>query len=200
MNPCPANYYSNKAALDAETQVGSVCSSCAENCSTCTGALDHECTSCKAAFLLQLLEGKCLSTCSDGSYPSTVNAGTCDACDDTCATCTDGKSTSCGSCKANTFLHLGSCLNTCPNGTYGDAVTRECKPCGSNCEMCSSATTCTKCRARHFVNLEGGCSGKSSMMFSPLTHTFILPPQSAILLARNAQTIQPLAMSADLHY
>lgn len=75
----------------------------------------------------------------------------CLMCDINCVGCY-GSATNCtqdSGCKVNYFYNnaTNSCVLICPDGTYGNVITKFCSPCAVGCALCygSALTKCTKC-------------------------------------------------------
>lgn len=60
----------------------------------------------------------CLVACLDGTYPDGTK--TCQPCSTPCLTCLD--TSKCLTCIANTWLHLQSCINPCPDKFYNSSL------------------------------------------------------------------------------
>ncbi|ESU39795.1 Variant-specific surface protein [Giardia duodenalis] len=68
----------------------------------------------------------------------------------------------CKACKGSTYLYKGGCYAACPQGTYADSTTNQCKACGNSCVTCEASAAgprCTKCEATH-VPIDGACQAK----------------------------------------
>jgi len=83
-----------------------------------------------------------------------------------CQSCTSDR-TACVQCRDSRYLHQGSCVESCPEGTIENGLgqfNRLCRPPGAtciprrdNCHFCDSELRfCTKCRNQHFLHL-GAC-------------------------------------------
>ena len=93
-----------------------------------------------------------MTTC---PHPLVINAQVCAGCDATCKTCSL-VSTNCTACYTTQTLpylsitnaFLGSCVNKCSYGYYGDITNGLCQLCtllNIGCANCSSQTTCYSC-------------------------------------------------------
>lgn len=131
-----------------------VCTSCATNCSACTGS--SGCSSCKTALdykgvSYQLLNfaGVCVSVCPTNSIavPSIYK---CDKCLDNCTLCTNTID-NCSGCITNFNLYqntanssYGTCLNNyCPPGYF--SKNGLCTKCDVSCTLCDGENYCTEC-------------------------------------------------------
>ena len=96
---------------------------CYDNCKTCTGDGENQCTSCKNGY--KFIDGRCIQK----------------QCYETCADCeiesTDEKEQNCTSCKdSNKLLQedKGNCVDKCLDGYYEE--NKHCKNCYSSCLTC----------------------------------------------------------------
>ena len=65
----------------------------------------------------------------------------------------------CKACKGTHYLYKGGCYAACPQGTYADSTTNQCKACGNSCVTCEASAAgprCTKCENTH-VPVDGAC-------------------------------------------
>lgn len=64
-------------------------------------------------------------------------------------------------CSAGTYFHKGDCLYVCPSGFFNQRASEDkpgsCKPCTSDCSLCTGAgATCTQCTNSKFLH-NGKC-------------------------------------------
>lgn len=135
-----------------------ICTSCYGFCTSCTGSLQNQCTSCQ--YGTYFITNRCASNCPPGFYGS-ESTSSCRACVSPCATCDGSTINHCLSCVANFYLHRttcsnpcplamygynGVCLASCPLGTYPDTTTIPlCMNCPSFCETCDQTGNCISC-------------------------------------------------------
>ncbi|CAL8325170.1 unnamed protein product [Gadus morhua 'NCC'] len=89
----------------------------------------------------------------------------CVLCHPTCSECEGHELFECTTCGVDEdgherYLHQRRCRLHCPRGTYSDRGRRVCLPCMANCELCSDANVCAKCR-EHYSLLNGVCQKAS---------------------------------------
>ena len=138
------------------------CLTCDSTCLTCSAGTLNDCLTCSTTYLL-LPPGPsaCSSICNIGYYPADP-AKQCLICDSTCKECSGSGSSSCTSCKANTYLQTLSgptqCLNTCQSHTYQDSTTNICRSCDSSCDSCftTGTTQCKNCSTGLFLQSTQG--------------------------------------------
>jgi hypothetical protein len=110
--------------------------------------------SCAPGTYLDGATKTCVSACPAGFYGS--NSLFCTVCPPGCSACSSP--TVCSACTANFFLDTdtATCVaaSACPIRHFGDAVSRQCKPCRQNCAACSAADTCTSCVSGMYLNLK----------------------------------------------
>ena len=107
--------------------LGGVCRTCHDACSTCDGPSDFDCLGCSLNYF-PISGGQCVNQCPYGSVMLSSNVCGCEV---PCATCT-GTNTSCLSClDSNFFLYNFNCYSPCPNATY--AIGQQCFSCTSGC-------------------------------------------------------------------
>jgi cysteine-rich repeat protein len=65
-------------------------------------------------------------------------------------------------CATNYYLHEGTCITTCPDGTYGDSNTNKCETCHTACLKCTAAGvgSCQACNEAGGYSFDGqsGCA------------------------------------------
>ena len=134
--------------------------SCSEQCATCAGSPDY-CVTCVKPGQLPFREGTgstCVAECGSGFFLNPSDQK-CYPCDDTCATCTGHRDSTCLSCTDPTPLKVdGSCVATCPANTFSTtlnsiqvcendnspaACTSPCVRCSSSPDYCLSCDTAT---------------------------------------------------------
>ncbi|KAK0148862.1 Proprotein convertase subtilisin/kexin type 5 [Merluccius polli] len=89
----------------------------------------------------------------------------CVLCHPTCSRCGGHELYDCTTCGVDEdgherFLHQGRCRIHCPRGYFPDRGRRVCLPCIANCELCTDANVCAKCR-EHYKLLNGVCQTAS---------------------------------------
>lgn len=115
--------------------------------------------SCRKGHYL-LHDSACEVSCPLGTYPEKgemmdefpedgLVGGTCNKCPDDCNACLSPEI--CTECRNSKYLDPdANCTDACPKGWYGEgeaATGRVCKKCQGDCETCTSATVCTKCKS-----------------------------------------------------
>eukprot|EP00930_Biecheleria_cincta_P069288 TRINITY_DN57040_c0_g1_i1.p1 TRINITY_DN57040_c0_g1~~TRINITY_DN57040_c0_g1_i1.p1 ORF type:complete len:3579 (-),score=472.83 TRINITY_DN57040_c0_g1_i1:116-10780(-) len=155
---CPMKTY----AAEADR----TCKSCDEKVFECTAQTPTGKTAVASkVWSIKCRKGKyfydysCMSTCPAGTYPKKgevqdkypedgLVGGTCAACPTDCSMCTSPDV--CTECRNSKYLDTeANCIDACPTGWYGEGegVTgRVCKKCQGDCETCTSADVCTKCK------------------------------------------------------
>uniref|UniRef100_A0A8C2Z4C6 Growth factor receptor domain-containing protein n=1 Tax=Cyclopterus lumpus TaxID=8103 RepID=A0A8C2Z4C6_CYCLU len=114
-------------------------------CASCQGNSSH-CLSCEKQYLL--LDRSCRSHCPEDYY-ATENRE-CIHCPAHCGECNqDGLS----------VRYNGECLAKCPNSTYYDATTNECRDCDMSCQTCSGhqPSSCLSCDTHRRKDASGHC-------------------------------------------
>lgn len=132
------------------------CQTCSINCLICTNEyaicnqcdtlyginVNFECTHCTSNCLDCSLNSEICVSCEATYYINEMNA--CGACLDTCKECINDNS--CTFCWDNAYLDTNSqCI--CNDGYGLDATDGSCKPCSSNCLLCTANyMECTSCQ------------------------------------------------------
>ena len=154
-----------------------VCHKCHADCLTCSGPKASQCTSCLYNVCLKstcpstvkpLLAGtSCVSACEDGKFALTN--GTCGACHPACQICKAGPAnTQCvdptpttaftsADCAVGATRAGGACNLPCPDGTWPQGASGECRDClNYDCAVCDSSTgtTCLKCKGAWGVGFD----------------------------------------------
>lgn len=115
--------------------------------STCLECVNNEiCTLCKPNIFM--LEGKCLTGCTDGYFPECSDPLRCTKCDEACVTCTGSTNKKCLTCSEGYTLIGTTCDKNliCEDGTYKNTALGVCESCQiPHCNICSDAETCTSC-------------------------------------------------------
>ena len=99
------------------------------------------CTKCAPGSVLY--KGKCLPLCVPGTYEEEDECLPCGD-PDRCGTCYPLKPSYCKECQIG-YLSEGQCLDSCPEGTYPDDLTKTCKKCSTGCKICKDDNTCYDC-------------------------------------------------------
>jgi len=115
---------------------------CHQSCLECRIGSKSGCTMCNSGKFLN--NGACEKECPIGFF---ANGQVCEMCISPCLTCRGLGN--CIDCIPPFFMNLATrnCLLECPNGMYGDEITRTCKVCDSTCAKCNGPTDndCTGC-------------------------------------------------------
>lgn len=133
---CPPTYYST----------GSECKKCEDNCEKCNNST--ECVKCRDNYLLY--QYNCVEICPPFTYPTAE--GECKFCTDyeKCKICSSLNPENCLACSSG-ILYNGKCIEYCPSKTYYDNESKTCKPCQSNCVVCSNADMCSICSSGYVL-------------------------------------------------
>lgn len=111
------------------------------------------CTSCEKG--VYLWNGMCKNVCPIGTY---ANITQCQLCSQNCIFCF-GSANNCSSCSLDFYFIPGSfaCVSfsDCPNGTYADRISRQCKQCSLECNTCNGPTN-SNCLECNFAEGFGG--------------------------------------------
>ena len=143
---CPAAQY-----LLPYPSVG--CAACFAQCLSCANFTN--CSQCDLPYSLYHPDNpadpdECLISCPAGYYSANQ---ICSKCLQNCADCTTG--IDCTMCNAGFYRYHGtswSCLSTCPDGYFGNAMSKECEVCMvGDCKTCSGGTPCTACETGHYL-------------------------------------------------
>uniref|UniRef100_A0A672HAL6 Proprotein convertase subtilisin/kexin type 5b n=1 Tax=Salarias fasciatus TaxID=181472 RepID=A0A672HAL6_SALFA len=98
-----------------------VCQPCAPECASCEDS-PTKCLSCETQYLL--LDHSCKGHCPDGYYKEQE----CMRCHPDCASCDGPDVDDCDVCRnPNAVRHNGECLPRCPDRTYHDKTSNECR-------------------------------------------------------------------------
>ncbi|KAF4802764.1 hypothetical protein TURU_022239 [Turdus rufiventris] len=142
-----------------------VMQACHESCSSCWGAAENHCLSCKdPSHVLQ--EGLCLASCDQGFYPKD---GICTDCHPLCQQCVANlrdTGSVCLKCQNSRHLLLGDlCLPHCPPGHYTHSGA--CKRCHPSCKTCTGdgPLSCSSCDASLVLSHTGTCAPRCSLGF-----------------------------------
>lgn len=128
LNKCPVGHYGSPE---------NVCKKCHESCIDCSKGGPYYCSVCKSGLLY--LEGQCVSQCPEGYHLQ--NWG-CQACHQSCRTCTGPEMGNCLTCSLpGQLLFKGRCIDRCPSATYVE--NKHCIACPQGCHKCSA--TSKKC-------------------------------------------------------
>ena len=132
------------------------CISCGDDkCSVC--ATQNQCTKCAPGSVLY--KGKCLPLCVPGTYEEEDECLPCGD-PDRCGTCYPLKPSYCKECQIG-YLSEGQCLDSCPEGTYPDDLTKTCKKCSTGCKICKDDNTCYDCYEGLFLDtVDKTCNDK----------------------------------------
>eukprot|EP00347_Sterkiella_histriomuscorum_P015864 403355394 len=169
---CQSTQYLNSTTLQ--------CNDCPSNCATCSLNSDNnvKCDSCSSGFQLDSTTFTCRQSCNSTSvYNSNTKqctqcqvgtwlnstAQNCQSCPQGCYQCSANSlgQPECSSCLSGLVLDSSTkkCKKSCTTGQYFDYDTFECKSCSSNCDVCSSSSTCTTCNEQYTLQ-SGSCTNK----------------------------------------
>ncbi|KAF0289877.1 Furin-like protease 2 [Amphibalanus amphitrite] len=81
----------------------------------------------------------------------------CERCADGCMTCIGPNDNNCVLCRRGLFHFNGQCVNSCPPGTFGEAVSGECVACWPGCDECSGQRACRRCARGWMPVRDGTC-------------------------------------------
>ncbi|XP_007496032.2 extracellular matrix organizing protein FRAS1 isoform X2 [Monodelphis domestica] len=125
---------------------------CHPDCLTCSESPDH-CDLCQDPGK-KLQNGRCVYSCDPGFYQS---GGLCLACQQECATCTNGFE--CSSCQPSLLMKERQCVAACGRGFYQDH--HQCLGCHKSCATCWGPTekNCLSCKNQFQMLREGFCEG-----------------------------------------
>jgi hypothetical protein len=135
-----------------------ICINCNSNCEICEDAK----TCVKCLFELRKLGNDCVTRCPEGYVD---DGTTCQQCSDmNCLTC--NPLNICQKCNSKTFLDKtkDACFSNCPEGTYANLMTRECKSCSPGCQTCD-AEKCIKCKDNIYIQ-NGMCKNPCNQGFT----------------------------------
>ncbi|KAL4456965.1 hypothetical protein ABPG74_014603 [Tetrahymena malaccensis] len=159
INSCIPGYYAD---------INRICQICDTSCKECNGGGPNSCTKCSSPlFLSTSAQGSfckvtcdsptygeqgtltCVGTCQPNFYAND-NTRLCTPCHPACNGCTGGQKSNCNQCAAPYFKFKDNC-DYCPDSYYGDASAKECKPCPSECAICTDLLSCQKCNPSYFL-------------------------------------------------
>ena len=132
---CPIHYF----ALDR------ICYKCHESCYACQSSTFKGCTDCYDGYVLW--QGQCLLDCPKGTYK--LGKKKCEYCVPPCNECISAEQ--CSSCIEKYYFESKSsrCVvkEDCPDGTYGDDLSKYCLQCDISCATCfdKTAKSCKQC-------------------------------------------------------
>ena len=137
------------------TAIDGIClKNCHDFCATCFAPGYDKCTSCESGYYL--FQTTCTEICPIGTFP--VNdPRTCVSCHPSCESCRDHPN-NCIKCKPGFFKQPNgyqstdsSCQSQCPDGYYGDSLSKSCIPCNSACQTCNdNSNLCTICSGQAY--------------------------------------------------
>ena len=152
---------------------GSSCSDCDSACSTCHGGNSDECLTCPSGKALNVMTGSCINCDTSNKKYVDVSDGSCKTCPTGCTSCLSA--THCTGCDVGANYHLAQ--NTCllcdtNNGKFVNEGNSPptCDNCGSNCKVCSDASTCQTCDSG-YNEQSGSCVAAPSCEANCLTCT-----------------------------
>lgn len=177
---------------------------CAAGCKSCAGSSDH-CTKCNPGVAH---EGKCVSTCPEGTQEAD---GQCAPCHPDCATCSaPGAADKCTTCPSSRPVYQsGRCVNYCPPKTYfhsTDSVAEgsnvngtACGRCDDSCASCISLNGCTTCPDNHVLvggkcqpaNCTGPFATSLGTCLSSVVDLKFREPPTPMLSAENGSQSKP---------
>ena len=134
---------------------------CSENCVECC---PQGCKKCQSGYSIAE-DGTCTNNCGTGFTTDSVQCipcqEGCDECDITgmclswsatlsstcssgCSSCIDGTQ-KCVACTSPLLLHDSSCVSDCPEGSFPDSLSQQCRSCPPTCKVCTSYEQCSMC-------------------------------------------------------
>ncbi|XP_039266636.2 proprotein convertase subtilisin/kexin type 6-like isoform X2 [Styela clava] len=120
---------------------------CPQFCEKCQSDI---CTKCIPGKYL--MNGTCVdyNECGLGKFSSDLT-NSCEECRETCINC--DSMDDCLLCEDEYFEYAGSCLEMCPDMTYVQRGTNQCRSCFHTCESCTSfgVNACTKCGIGYYL-------------------------------------------------
>jgi hypothetical protein len=146
---CPNGTYKN----------GNICLPCDGKCEICENIAD-KCLKCKPTY--RKLGEDCLPKCPQGYLDDGVNCQQC--ADSNCLSC--DPLNICLKCGGKTFLDKTkqACFSNCPENTYADPVSRECRSCSLGCQICD-AEKCLNCKDNLYLQ-NGKCQNPCENKFT----------------------------------
>ncbi|EAS05887.3 hypothetical protein TTHERM_01144950 (macronuclear) [Tetrahymena thermophila SB210] len=155
---CPTTFVSNDSTQSCDCRPNSSISP-GNLCACNNGYIDvaGSCLAC-TANCLNCASQKICKVCTSGYY--LFPDGTCvNPCPPTFVI--DKSNQSC-TCRVNSTLSA----NVCPCNTGYIDLGGDCLPCGSNCDQCSTQSTCTTCSQGYFLFIDGSCVSKCPPTFT----------------------------------
>uniref|UniRef100_A0A7N5KQV8 Extracellular matrix organizing protein FRAS1 n=1 Tax=Ailuropoda melanoleuca TaxID=9646 RepID=A0A7N5KQV8_AILME len=118
-----------------------ICRACDQSCKSC-GPNSPRCLTCAEKTVLH--DGKCIAECPGGYYAEAT--GRCEACHNSCASCSGPTGSHCTACIQPRALRQGHCLSSCGEGFYPDHGV--CRACHSSCLTCvgPEPSQCAQCK------------------------------------------------------
>lgn len=151
---------------------GNTCEECHNSCSTCTGAGDNKCTSCKDNKYVKVIDlatgaGLCImeDACSGNYFPVT-DKGACYQCDNTehggvvgCKECTVGGVAAMSGFYSNDDAgHVAITCTKCADGTKLNTAKTKCVPCNvDGCAHCDTDNVCAQCSEKKYLTPTNVC-------------------------------------------
>jgi len=139
------------------------CKPCVPNCKTCIGPHTNDCSTChKPDFLKESPHGEC-GECDEGTYGHSstnicVPCDNCLLCSEKCQADNSACAQTCKKCDETLVLETGvsngvdikHCPPECHEGKYPNAD-KECVPCTTPCDTCSTAVKCKTCLEVYYI-------------------------------------------------
>eukprot|EP00439_Symbiodinium_sp_Y106_P000855 s231_g1.t1 len=153
---CPGDFFT--CVSDKIGDLGRHCLPCGQNCASCLeGDLCLQCTD--SRYLSP--DGWCEASCPDGYYKNgtAITGRNCAACPTNAMSCLSPSVIT--ECKNFKYLTAaGTCEDACLEGTYPEgrgAVGRSCQVCHGNCEVCTQANACQRCKNGLYLSRDQWC-------------------------------------------
>ena len=104
---------------------GSNCINCLEGCAKCPNST--QCNECSKDGNQKYLYKKkeCIPICRQGQYVKNYECIDCN--NKKCEICNEDNTNKCLKCPKNSYLYNGECIDDCPDGTWADENSLECK-------------------------------------------------------------------------
>eukprot|EP00347_Sterkiella_histriomuscorum_P005534 403356244 len=154
------------------------CEACDTNCVECFGKDKTQCLTCKTTSSY-FPDQTCVTDCNDPvitqgvttvayyKKEETLSNGSkynlCTKCHPYCSECSGSFSSNCTKCQPGYFLKgTSTCYDSCPDGTFPDLISTQCKTCDLACKTCTAGANnnCLTCTDPAKVQQDGKCQAK----------------------------------------
>lgn len=134
LETCPERYFNDLESGD--------CLPCPTACATCN---EEICMTCRPKHYYY--QQQCHRSCPAKTYSTQDNDSNkrCNSCHVSCLSCRGPSRQDCITCQSGA-MYNGTCVNGCPPAHYEDGSQHACFSCGSGCESCEGAGSCSSCR------------------------------------------------------